>query len=203
METAFFAFPYDFDEAYRLTISRACHNLNVRAVFADDIHRSEVLSDKLRTSIEDCGLAFFDITGLNPNVMIELGMGLCARKKNFLMVHPDKHRAAPAVKAYRGPLPTDLSGLIPFEYRTEYDLDRELRAVLRQALGIGRNSAHDLKMKISQKLRDHPYPLRGLVAAFPEITQAEIEEALAAMKFERTVKLEGRGAGAMWSLVGR
>jgi hypothetical protein len=198
METAFFAFPYNFDTEYRFVVKRACQDLGVAPVFGDEVRKADHLANKLRISIEQSGLGFYDITGLNPNVLIELGIGLCAQRRNFLMFDEHKHRKSPAVKAFKCEIPADIAGHEHFKYNNASDLDRELRAVLKQALGIGKNSAHDLKQRIDGLVRKTPLKFGDIAKAIPEAPRYDIDQALASLRFEGRIKLEGRGGGAKW-----
>jgi hypothetical protein len=198
METAFFAFPYNFDVHYRLAVKRACTDFNVRPIFGDEVRAADHLANKLRASIEQCNLGFYDITGLNPNVMIELGIGLCAQRRNFLMFDAKAHRKSAAVKAFKCEIPSDIAGHEHFKYENENDLDRELRAVLKQALGIGRNSAFDLKIKIDGLVRKTSLRLGEIQQKIPGASRDDIDQAIAALRFEGKIKLEGKAGGARW-----
>jgi hypothetical protein len=43
--------------------------------------------------------------------------------------------------------------------------------------------------------------LRKIIQAIPDAPPADIDSALGSLRFEQKVKLEGHGAGALWSLV--
>lgn len=200
MLKAFFAFPYDFEIDYRLTIKRACHDLDVAPVFGDEIRKSKALVDKICEAIEECELGFYDITGFNPNVMIEIGMSYCAERATFIMLNSGKHRQSPAVRAEGSEVPADLEGQHRLVYSTPAELDAELRKTLRQALGIGQNSHHDLKRKIDQRLRAKgAQTLREIASGIGNPDRDELKIALMALRAEKRVRLDGHGLGARYS----
>jgi|GEM_PF-2692015 len=200
MAKAFFAFPFDFDVEYRITIQRACHDLGVTAIFGDEVRRSQALVDKVCEAIEDCELGFYDITGFNPNVMIEIGMSYCAERATFIMLEPKRHRASAAVRAEGEEVPADLQGQHRLVYSNAAELDSELRKTLRQALGIGQNSHHDLKLKIDRRLsKAGAQTLRELAAGIGHEDRDELKIALMALRAEKRVRLDGHGLAARYS----
>jgi hypothetical protein len=200
MVKAFFAFPYDFDVDYRITVQRACHDLSVMPVFGDDVRRSQALVDKVCEAIEECELGFYDITGFNPNVMIEIGMSYCAERATFIMLDPKKHRAHASVRAEGQDVPADLQGQHRLLYSNADELDGELRKTLRQALGIGQNSHHDLKLKIDRRLsKIGAQTLRELAAGIGHDDRDELKIALLSLRAEKRVRLDGHGLGARYS----
>jgi hypothetical protein len=200
MERVFFAVPFKtFGDDHRIVAKRACEDLGLRAVFGDEERQPDALIQKLCTTISECQVGFYDITGFNPNVMIELGIGFSADRKVFLLINERKHRESPAVRAGKELIPSDLQGHERFKYQTPEDLDRELRQTLRFAFGKGRNDAYEMKQKIEMVLRRNPQPIRKIVETLGAPEQ-EVSDALAAMRFERRVEVEGRGGGAKWRL---
>ncbi|MEQ1709096.1 MAG: hypothetical protein ABL864_12280 [Terricaulis sp.] len=201
MEKVFFAFPFELDrhEDYRLVLQRACSDLGVEAVFGDKIRQSDALIRKMCDAIDECNHSFFDITGFNPNVMIEVGIAFRCQKPIYLLYHAEQHRRSAAAKALRMEVPSDLQGHERFTYKNLAELDRELRMTLRQALGQGRNLAFELKEKIRRVLRAKPQPIREIVSTLGG-SEPDIQQALAALRFEQSVEIEGHGAGAKWRL---
>lgn len=204
MKTAFFAFPFEFGVDYRLAVKRTCHSLEVHALFGDDVRQSDALARKLSEALHNCDLAFFDITGLNPNVLIELGMGLAAGKPVFVMLDPDTHKKSPAAKLLKKSfdgIPSDIAGFERFSYGSEGDLAAEVRRVLHQHLGIGRNTHEELKRKIVRQLQGgRRQRIRELVSQMPDAQVEDVRAALSALRLERRVRLEGRGLGARYSI---
>jgi hypothetical protein len=202
MIKAFFAFPYGFEVDYRLTIKRACHDLDVIPVFGDEIRKSKALVDKICEAIEECELGFYDITGFNPNVMIEIGMSYCAERATFIMLNSACHKQSQAVRIEGRDIPSDLEGQHRLEYSAPGELDAELRKTLRQALGIGQNSHHDLKRKIDQRLRSAgAQTLRELAAGIGDPDRDELKIALMALRAEKRVRLDGHGLAARYRRV--
>jgi hypothetical protein len=202
MAKAFFAFPYDYEVDYRLTIERACHDLGVKPIFGDEIRKSQALVDKICEAIEECELGFYDITGFNPNVMIEVGMSYCAERATFLMLNSKKHKASSAFRTEGCEVPADLEGQHRLVYNTPSELDAELRKTLRQALGIGQNSHHDLKLKVDRQLTAKgAQTLRDLAAGIGSPNRDELKIALMSLRAEKRVRLDGHGLGARYSRI--
>lgn len=108
MEKVFFAVPYKlFGDEYRILARRACLDRQLTAVFGDETRQADALIRKMCTSIEEARFTFFDITGFNPNVMIELGIAFCAQKKVFLFYNEKRHKESPIVKAGKEPVPAE------------------------------------------------------------------------------------------------
>jgi hypothetical protein len=152
------------------------------------------------STIDDARFGFYDITGFNPNVMIELGIAFHAGKKVFLFYNEKRHRNSPAVKAGKDLVPSDLQGHERFAYRTPEEFDRELRQALRVTLGIGQNSVHDLKQRISTMLRNNPQPIRKIVEGM-NAPEQDVQDALYSLRLEKRVTIEGHGRGAKWRLM--
>lgn len=93
MPRAFFAFPYSFGIDYRIELSRVCDALNVEPIFADEVKKADALLAKLQDEIQASHIGFYDITGLNPNVLIELGMSLAANRPTSGRAVAHTHRA--------------------------------------------------------------------------------------------------------------
>jgi hypothetical protein len=174
--------------------------MGLTAVFGDEARQADALIQKMCSSIEEARFGFFDITGFNPNVMIELGIAFCAQKKVFLLYNQKRHKDSPAVKAGKELVPADLQGHERFAYQTPEDFDRELRQTLRATLGIGQNTVHDLKQKIGKMLRGHPQPIRKIVEGLAAPEQ-DVQDALYSMRLEKRVTIEGHGRGAKWRVV--
>jgi hypothetical protein len=180
----------------------ACHDLKVKYVFGDGSVSSSTLLDKMSSDIESSDYAFFDITGFNPNVMIELGMAYQHKRRVYIVFDEKRHKDAPATKAVKEPVPANIRGQDHFAYKSLADFDAVIRTALRKALGIGNNSLQDIKIKINRSLRERPQRIGEIVATIGA-DQEQISEALLVMRAERTVTCKGHGMGARWELVRR
>jgi hypothetical protein len=181
----------------------ACHDLRAEYVFGDASVRSTTLIDKMSTDIESCDHAFFDITGFNPNVMIELGMAYQHRRRIYFMYDERRHRISAAVKTTKELVPTNIRGQDHFAYSSAAEFDKKIRSALRDALGIDRNSMHDIKMKINRTLSRRPQRISEIAKTIGDVDQTQISDVLSAMRTEGIVACSGRGMGARWELLRR
>jgi hypothetical protein len=88
MAKIFFAYPYAWDETepqYRVALRQAVKNLGHECVIAKEIPTDLPLLEHIKLLIEEAEVAFFDITGLNPNVLIEFGIGYAADTRAILL----------------------------------------------------------------------------------------------------------------------
>lgn len=198
MPRVFFAFPYSVEDEYRRILISACHDLRVEYVFGDGTVSSTTLIDKMSNDIEGCDHAFFDITGFNPNVMIELGMAYQHKKRVYFMYDGRRHKNAPATKAVKEEVPTNIRGQDHFTYDSLAEFNLKVRAALRNALGIGRNLLHETKIKISRTLASKPQRIGEIAKSIGESDQSQVSEALTVMKIEGKVTCKGHGMGAKW-----
>lgn len=203
MATVFFAFPYSFEDEYRRVLIAACHDLRAEYIFGDGSVSTGALVDKMSNSIEGSDHAFFDITGFNPNVMMELGMAYQNKRKIYFMYHSKKHKDSPSAKAFKELVPTNIRGQDHFEYASFVEFDAKIRSALKNALGIGQNSVHEMKMKINRVLASGPKRIRDIASTIGEQDQGHVSEVLSAMRTENTVTVKGHGMGAKWELLRR
>jgi hypothetical protein len=191
MVKAFFAFPYAFRIDYRIAMKRVCSDSGVEAVYGDETRTGDALLDKLRDLIQGCEIGFYDITGLNPNVLVELGIGYCVcPKRTFFMYDQDRHRKTPSAKMGKLIVPSDILGRAHFEYRGEDDLAAQVRKHLRESLGLSGNKHLELKTKALRFLRGRDGARIGEIAA--GIGAAE------SLRHEGAVELRGVGGGAKY-----
>ncbi|MDX2276815.1 MAG: hypothetical protein NW206_15300 [Hyphomonadaceae bacterium] len=169
-------------------------------VFGDGNVSSTTLIDKMSSDIEGCDHTFFDITGFNPNVMIELGMAYQHKKHIYFMYDERRHKNAPATKAIKEPVPTNIRGQDHFAYSSSSDFDRKLRSAMRNALGIGKNSVHELKIKINSSLAKSPQRISEIAKTIGDVDQQQLSDVLNAMRTEGHVFCTGHGMGAKWQL---
>lgn len=142
MAKVFFAYPYDFDDnepQYRVALREACRDQGHEAVFANAVPAKFEIMQHVHECIDECDAAFFDITGLNPSVLIEFGVGYAAGKSPFVLLNEAAHVTAGRVvwgkkEATPLPIPANLSGTIRIKYTSTHDLRQNLKAALAKYL---------------------------------------------------------------------
>jgi len=77
--TVFVAYPYKFDTAYRDALSERFKGTDVEFRYADDIVLNVHVMEKIRRMMSEADVSFFDVTGANPNVMLELGIAMVTK----------------------------------------------------------------------------------------------------------------------------
>lgn len=117
MPRAFFAFPYSFGVDYRIALGRVCDALSVEPVFGDEVRKADALLSKLQEEIQGCHIGFYDITGLNSNVLIELGISFASGRPTFVLYDIDRHKKMPAAKLGKFEVPTDIKERAQLPYK--------------------------------------------------------------------------------------
>lgn len=194
MPRAFFAFPYAFDKdpEYRIELGRVCDALNVECVFADEVKRSDALLTKLQSEIQASHIGFYDITGLNPNVLIELGMSLASGRPTFVLYDVERHRKMPAAKLGKFEVPSDIKERAQLPYRGNAELAAEVRKAIRETLQIGINSHLALKAKVEAQLRRGRQRISDIAAGIgSDVSRPDLEAAIMSLRHEKIVKLDG------------
>jgi hypothetical protein len=78
-------FSEKFDEVYRLLIAPAVERNGLSALRADEIARAGFIVEQIRTAIQQSRLCIADVTGMNPNVMWEVGFAQSNQKPLILI----------------------------------------------------------------------------------------------------------------------
>lgn len=192
MPRAFFAFPYSFDVEYRIELRRVCSSLNVDAVFADDVKKADALLTKLHDEIEASHIGFYDLTGMNPNVLIELGMSLASKRPTFVLYDVDRHKKMPASKIGKFEVPSDIKERAQLPYKGHAELAAEVRKAIRETLQIGLNSHLDLKARIERQLRRGRQRISEIATGIGgDVARPDLEAAIMSLRHERVVALDG------------
>jgi len=113
---------YDFDGPYNRIISPVIEELGLQSVRADSIFAPDSLMEKIWRQINESSLIIADLTGMNPNVLYELGIGHTLGKPIIILTQSGKD------------LPTDLKGHEYIEYSRDLGSEDELRGHLRRAI---------------------------------------------------------------------
>lgn len=116
IKTIFVAYPYNFGQAYRDAIQTRFSGTGVEFRYADDRLENMHVMDKVRRMMSESDVSFFDVTGNNPNVMLELGYAMGAEQPGFVVVHED------AVES----LSADITGWDQLRYKDYADLANRL-----------------------------------------------------------------------------
>jgi len=141
MQKVFFAFAYEYDKSnpwYRICLRNAVKDAGFLPIFADDVAGSGHILDHVEQCIEDSVIGFYDITGLNPNVLIEFGLGHASDKPCFVLINTDLH--VKEFKTFWGksasPIqtPADLTGILHYDYTSSQTLAAVVKRVIEQNL---------------------------------------------------------------------
>ena len=71
---------------------------------------------------------------------------------------------------------------------------------MRNLLGIGKNSIHELKLKINRSLTSKPQRISEIAKTIGDVDQNQLSDVLNAMRTEGNVFCKGHGMGAKWQL---
>lgn len=183
MHRAFFGFPFNFGIDYRLAVGRVCHALSVEPVFGDEAKKADALLNKLQEEIQSCHIGFYDITGLNSNVLIELGIAFASNRPTFVLFDAETHKKLPFGKAAKFEMPSDISERSRLFYQGYDSLAAEVRAATRDTLKIGVNSHIDLKARVEKLLRARTKQKISEIASGigGDVERADVEAAVAAL----------------------
>jgi CheY-like chemotaxis protein len=111
-DLVFVGMPFALNDIYRYGIKPTIETFKLKCWRADEDLQSGDISCKICGTLQSCRFAVMDLSGLNPNVCIELGLAYGYGKRVILIKHRDT------------PTPTDLAGLEFVEY-TDIDSLRE------------------------------------------------------------------------------
>ena len=118
----FVAMPFDnvYLDSYNYGIVPALNSLGLEHYRADNEISNKDIMCKICNQIQSCGLAIINISGLNPNVMLEHGMAYGLGKSVIII----KDKATKAI--------SDIGCLEYIEYEHAYDLMQKLCATLQK-----------------------------------------------------------------------
>ena len=98
------------DQVFKYIIKPVCDELGFEVVRADQINKSDIITDTIINLILSSELVIADITGKNPNVFFEMGYRAATGKNT---IH---------LKSSNETIPFDIAGIRTFEYSLS-DLD--------------------------------------------------------------------------------
>jgi hypothetical protein len=112
----------------------------IRFFFSDVRITNQSIMQKVRDDIvERCDLGLYDVTRRNPNVMMELGIAIGAKKHWNILYNPDQDQSQERRGWFARPtqneqLPANLRGVEYLEYRNRSQLQDRLAEWARQTL---------------------------------------------------------------------
>lgn len=89
IKTVFVAYPYKIGESYREALRNRFDGTGIEFRYADERLENAHVMDKILRMMSEADVSFFDVTGCNPNVMLELGYALGAEQPGFVVVQED------------------------------------------------------------------------------------------------------------------
>ena len=157
----FFAFSYDYaaqNRWYVECLRQTCTLEGCEALIASDLVSHAHVLTHVADCIDQCELGFYDITGLNPNVLIEYGIGYNSDKPSFLLLNPKLHvrevdNGLLGKKQVPIKNPADLDGILRLEYLGAEMLRREISRVIDQHLRHPAREGEVLAGRIVDKLK--------------------------------------------------
>lgn len=137
----FFAFSYRYAKDlkwYPECLRQTCVKHGCEALFASDIMSHGHVLAHVAECIDQCELGFYDITGLNSNVLVEYGIGYNADKPSYLLINPERNvevqKGSWGSKEVALTIPSDLEGILRLDYLSADGLSHRIGAVLDQTL---------------------------------------------------------------------
>jgi len=118
----FVGMPFSLNDIYRYGIKPTIESFNLKCWRADEDLQTGDISCKICGTLQSCRFAIMDISGLNPNVCIELGLAYGYGKSVILIKHRDTQ------------IPSNLAGLEFIEYTDINSLKEKLSSYIKVAL---------------------------------------------------------------------
>ncbi len=205
MAKIFFAFPHRFDQEhpnYRVALREACRDQKHDAVFASAVPTAGHVLQHVNECIDDCDAAFFDVTGLNPSVLIELGMAYAEGKPTFILLNQDEHvRVSKNMlgKQTVEPLeiPADLTGIVRTHYKNTFDLRQSLVRTLEQYFPSKPEVMPLAKTIIQHLKRFGPSPMAGIATGVSTDVN-KVRPVVSALVATSQLKKTGIGTGTKY-----
>jgi hypothetical protein len=82
------------------------------------------IMQKIISYIQAADFSIYDISGWNPNVTLELGIGMMSKKDWYIAVNPEKNP--------NQEVPSDIKGIDRMQYKSFSELEDQLTALLSQ-----------------------------------------------------------------------
>lgn len=136
----------------------------VKFIFADEKITNMHIMQKIISYIQASDFSIFDISGWNPNVTLELGIGMMSQKDWYILVNPDK--------TPNQEVPSDIKGIDRIQYSSFSDLEDKLAALLSQRYSKVERQTLDQYIESLQKT------VLELLGSNPGLTMADISKFL-------------------------
>lgn len=162
----FVAYAYNLYDRrdYRRVFTSLEGAFGVKFIFADEKITNMHIMQKIIAYIQASDFSIFDISGWNPNVTLELGIGMMSQKDWYILVNPDK--------TPNQEVPSDIKGIDRIQYASFSDLEDRLAALLSQ-----RYSKIE-RQTIDQYMESLRTTVLELLIANPGLTMADISKFL-------------------------
>ncbi|WP_186764634.1 hypothetical protein [Comamonas flocculans] len=149
---------------YRKVFTSLEKAFGVKFIFADEKITNMHIMQKIISYIQAADFSIYDISGWNPNVTLELGIGMMSQKDWYILVNPDK--------TPNQEVPSDIKGIDRIQYTSFSDLEDRLAALLSQRYSkVERQS-------LDQYIESLQATVVELLAGNPGLTMADISKFL-------------------------
>ena len=201
----FFAFPYEFDQSqpeYRVALKQCVEAEGFRPLFADEKTSPNHVLMHVADCIDECEIGFYDITGLNPNVLIEFGLGYASEKPCFLLINETAHLKQS--KSFWGsktellPIPADLNGILLYKYTSTENLRAVVSQVVKQNLVEKIRSGQAMANQIIDRLKRRGPANMSTIARDINQPIDEVRPILRSLVAVDKVHKEGRARGTKY-----
>lgn len=142
MEKVFLGYPFAWDKSigYRERLRSICEKSHFTLATADDRYAPEQIWDAIQKEIESAWYCIFDVTDLNPNVLLELGFAIGSGQDVIILQTKSKVSSVFGSKLDYKPLPSDLQSVRVIRYENLDDLDSRLTKAFED---MGATEHHD------------------------------------------------------------
>lgn len=172
MAKIFFAYPYAWDDCephYKVAVRQAVTRLGHQCVIAKDVPTDLPLLAHIKQLIEETEIAFFDITGLNPNVLIEFGIGYSVDTTAILLENATRQFTVQSTifgdKRVPIETPSDLKPFVRCPYNSTGELADIIRSAIQRYLPE-ETAAITMRQKITQIVKaSGPINMSGIARA--------------------------------------
>jgi hypothetical protein len=182
---------------------------NVIFEFADVRIENTWILDKVTKHIERSDFGLFDITFLNPNVLLELGIALGMKKRSHIFLNSaadERSGFFSRIFATRTTsLPVNLQGLELVQYSTRQQLMERLLSLSRSLSNTVEPSTLNHSYRVRQAVLEIVKANPGLRISEIETRSGEtiefVKSALQRLRKDRLICTEGRSSGTRYFAV--
>jgi hypothetical protein len=162
----FVAYAYNLYDRrdYRKVFTSLEKAFGVRFIFADEKITNMHIMQKIISYIQASDFSIYDISGWNPNVTLELGIGMMSEKDWYILLNPEK--------TPNQEVPSDIKGIDRVQYTSFSDLEDKLAALLSQ-----RYSKVE-RQTLDQYIESLQATVLELLGGNPGLTMADISKFL-------------------------